>query len=116
MPKAKKSARKIAKQELAVHDVVTLSDYEVTAVVSPTVKAEKRADVVASLTGKIKSLGGLVSKTDEWGLKDLAYPIDHQRSGWYVCFAMKLPKSAVSMLDQHLIRDKALMRHLLVTI
>lgn len=116
MSKAVKSARKIMKKESPERSLETLGVYEVTVVVSPTVKAEKRIDVVTALTEKIKSLGGFVTKTDEWGLKDLAYPIDHQRSGWYVCFAVKVPKSVVSVLDQHLMRDEALVRHLLVTL
>jgi small subunit ribosomal protein S6 len=113
MPKAVKTKKKPVKNvEPVVH---ALRAYELTVVVSGAVKAEKRADVISSLKAMAEDSNGKVEKIDEWGLKDLAYPINHQWSGWYVFFLLKLPSSAIAKLQMNLGREKTILRHLLVT-
>lgn len=112
VPTTKKLIKKIIKTEV---NSVNLREYELTVVVSPTVKAEKRADVISSLKTMAEDSNGKIEKVDEWGLKDLAYPINHQRSGWYVFLLLKLPSSAVAKLQMNLEREKTILRHLLVT-
>ena len=113
--KAKTVKKSTSKADQAVHITDTLRAYELTVVVSPVVKAEKRAGALASIQSVIESVKGKIEKTDEWGLKDLAYPIDHLQSGWYALLTIKLPAGTVSRVDQAMVRDKNLLRHLLVS-
>lgn len=113
MSKAAKVSKKLVQKAEPTASV--LRPYELTVVVSPTVKAEKRADVISSLKTMAEDSSGKVLKVDEWGLKDLAYPINHQMSGWYVFLLLKLPSSAIAKLQMSLGREKTILRHLLVT-
>ena len=38
----------------------------------------------------LKNLGGTVSKTDVWGKRTLAYPINKKTEGYYVLFTFEL--------------------------
>lgn len=115
MPKIIKSkSTKKSKQSVKQVAVGDLRSYELTIVVSSKVKAESRKGVVSSITKLIESKKGRVAKTEEWGLKDLAYAIDHELSGWYVCLFVSLPPEAIADLDKDLKRDKNILRFLLI--
>lgn len=114
MPKAANRRKKLVQETEPA--AFARRSYELTVVVSPVVKAEKRADVVASINKLITGVAGEVLKVDEWGLRELAYPIQDQRSGWYVFLTIQLPTNEVSHLDQTLIRDKNVLRHLVVSL
>ncbi len=104
MPKTTKSAKKPK----------PTVKYELTLVVSGGVKAEKRSPILQSINKKIAGCGGQVKTTDEWGLKDLAYPIAKQLSGWYAHLNIELPPDSVSKLDKELKENENLLRHLIV--
>lgn len=90
--------------------------YELTLVLSGGVKSEKRSPVLESINKKISGLGGQIKTTDEWGLKDLAYPIAKQLSGWYAHLNIEIPADSVSKLDKELRENESLLRHLIVKI
>jgi len=120
MPKTVKTkvvkarAVKKPKQPVKQASISDVRSYQLTLVVSSKVKAEKRQDVVLSITKLIESQAGQVKSTDEWGLKDLAYAIDHELSGWYVCLAILLPAMGVAAVSQQLEREKGILRYLLI--
>lgn len=87
--------------------------YELTVIVSGAVKAEKRAAVLESINKKITGLDGQIKATDEWGLKDLAYPIAKQLSGWYAHLTIEIPADSVAKLDKELRENENLLRHLI---
>ena len=81
MPKVKKTVKKDVKAEIKPAEI---RGYDLVVVISSKVKSEKRPDVVAGIQQMIEKLGGQLKKTNEMGLKDLAYPIGGEQSGWYV--------------------------------
>lgn len=114
MPKATKTGKKLVKKVVQAASLRRM--YELTVVLSPMVKAEKRAEAVETIKTMIEKLSGNVQKTEEWGLKDLAYPIKHQRSGWYILLTAELSSDTVSGVDQAVLRDKNVLRHLVVSL
>ena len=113
MPKTTKSVKK-SKRDAKTVVSADLRSYELTLVISGSVKAEKRSPVLESINKKIAGFGGQVKTTDEWGLKDLAYPIAKQLSGWYAHLGLEIPADAVSKLDKELRENENLLRHLIV--
>ncbi len=93
-----------------------LRPYELTLIISGGVKAEKRSPILESINKKIAAFTGQVTTADEWGLKDLAYPIAKQLSGWYAHLEVELPAAAISKLDKELRENENLLRHLIVKI
>lgn len=112
MPKVNKTTKPKSVPKSAV--VSDLRPYELTVIVSGVVKAEKRAAVLESVNKKISGLGGRIKSTDQWGLKDLSYPIAKQMSGWYALLNIEIPADSVSKLDKELRENEKLLRHLIV--
>ena len=111
-----KTAKIIKKSKTVAKPVISveLRPYELTLVVSGGVKAEKRSPIMESIKKKITGYGGQVNTADEWGLKDLAYPIAKQLSGWYAHLNIELPSDSISKLDKELRENENLLRHLIV--
>ena len=55
----------------------------------------------------------MVSKED-WGLKKLAYPIQHKKSGFYHLFEFTAPGTAIEPYELEFRRDERIMRFLTV--
>lgn len=87
--------------------------YDLTVVVSPTVKAEKRRDVLGEIE-KLMKKNGSVTGVEEIGLRDLAYPLKKFLSGWYATIHAELMPESVAGLERELDRTDALLRHLIL--
>ena len=61
----------------------------------------------------IKNGAKMVSKED-WGLKKLAYPIQHKKSGFYHLFEFQAPGEAIGPYELEFRRDERIMRFLTV--
>ena len=61
----------------------------------------------------IKDNGGKITKTDNWGKKKLAYPIDKQEYGVYVFYAVDLPAEGVAKVESTLNITDDVIRYLL---
>jgi len=55
----------------------------------------------------------MISK-ENWGLKKLAYPIQHKKSGFYHLFEYAVPGEAIGPLEVEFRRDERMMRYLTV--
>lgn len=109
-----KTAKAATRGEAKTTPATDLRSYELTFVVSSKIKAEKRADVVKAIGQLVVKSLGQIDKTDEWGLRDLAYPIAREHTGWYACMAVKSPPQSLNQLDEQLRRREEIIRHLIV--
>jgi len=57
---------------------------------------------------------GKVVKADHWGRRRLAYEIDGQREGYYVCMEAEIDPSHVEELERNLKLNGDILRYLLV--
>lgn len=85
----------IARQDLAPAKVTEL--------------AQKYADV-------IEKDGGKVSKTEEWGLRTLAYKIQKNRKGYYVLMNIDAPAKAIIEMERLMRLDENLLRYLTIKV
>ena len=58
--------------------------FETMLLLSPELSTEVRDGLLAGLTGIIEREGGKIVVADQWGMRDLAYPIQKQTRGFYV--------------------------------
>ena len=61
-----------------------MTNYELMFIINPTLEEEKKNAVVEKVTEIITNGGGEVSKTEVWGMRKLAYPINYENEGNYV--------------------------------
>lgn len=91
-----------------------MRDYELTLVIDPDLTSANQKKLLTKIKKIITDLKGKVGKTDEWGRKELAYPIKKKTMGAYFLLAIKLPAEAAVKLDQKLKVEEEVIRYLLV--
>ena len=75
---------------------------------------------VEELAGQLQQIvqdnGGQVTKTEHWGLKNLAYRIKKNRKGHYVLFNIDAPAEAVQELERNMRFNEDIIRFLTVKV
>ncbi len=75
---------------------------------------------VEELAGQLQQIvqdnGGQVTKTEHWGLKNLAYRIKKNRKGHYVLFNIDAPAEAVHELERNMRFNEDIIRFLTVKV
>ena len=61
-----------------------MTNYETLYILKPDFEEEKKNALIAKFSEIITSNGGTITKTDEWGKRRLAYPINYINDGYYV--------------------------------
>ncbi|HPB45847.1 MAG: 30S ribosomal protein S6 [Microthrixaceae bacterium] len=59
----------------------------------------------------VEADGGSIAKTDLWGRRRFAYPINHKNEGIYVVFEISTPASNLDELDRFLRLADDVVRH-----
>lgn len=73
-------------------------------------------EAVAKYTELIRSNGGEVVYEEDWGLKQLAYPIQHKTSGFYYLIEFKASPEFIATLETQYRRDERVIRYLTVAL
>ena len=75
---------------------------------------------VAELTDKyastVESMGGKVTKRENWGLRNLAYKIQKNRKGYYTLMNIDAPADAVIEMERLMRLDENLIRYLTIKV
>lgn len=74
--------------------------YETLLLISPDLGTEETTKVVDAFKGIIEREGGTVLLVDDWGLKDLAYPVKKHLRGRYIRLEYGLASLAVAELER----------------
>lgn len=73
-------------------------------------------DSVKKYEGIIQEGKGKITKTENWGLRNLAYIIKKNKKGHYILFQMDCPVEAMKELDRKLGLDEDVIRHMILRI
>ena len=66
-----------------------MNKYEMIYILESALSDEAKDQLVEKIEGVITKNGGVVEKTEKWGIKKLAYPIDYKTDGYYVYVAFE---------------------------
>ena len=69
-------------------------------------------DTVEKFKGILEGNGSKVVNSENWGLKKLAYPIQHKSTGFYHLIEFDAEPQIVNALETEYRRDEAIMRFL----
>ncbi len=89
-----------------------LNNYETVFILTPVLSDQQMKDAVAKFAKVITDQGGEIVNTEEWGLKELAYPIQRKSTGFYALLEFKAEGKALKVLDTEYRRDERVIRHL----
>ena len=93
-----------------------IKQYETVFIATPVLSEAQMKEAVAKYTGFIKDNGGEVVYEEDWGLKQLAYPIQHKTSGFYHLIQFKADPQLVAALETQYHRDERIIRFLTVAL
>ena len=93
-----------------------LKQYETVFIATPVLSDVQMKEAVAKYTDLIKANGGEVVYEEDWGLKQLAYPIQHKTSGFYYLIEFKADPQFVATLETQYHRDERIIRFLTVAL
>ena len=93
-----------------------LKQYETVFIATPVLSDAQMKEAVAKYTSLIKDNGGEIVSEEDWGLKQLAYPIQHKTSGFYYLIEFKATPEFVATLETQYHRDERILRYLTVSL
>jgi len=91
-------------------------DYELVTVLSPEATEEEVAATLERVANFITEHNGSVSDREDWGVRQLAYPIKHFQEGNYVLTRFSLNATDVLELDRSLKASENVLRHLVAKV
>ena len=93
-----------------------LKQYETVFIATPVLSEQQMKEAVAKYTKLITDNGGEVVYEEDWGLRQLAYPIQHKTSGFYYLIQFKSEPTFVETLETQYFRDERIIRFLTVAL
>ena|SRR5690554_4498882 len=91
-----------------------MNHYETVFILNPVLSEDQIKETVKKFEDFLVSNGAKMISKEDWGLKKLAYPIQHKKSGFYHLFEFTVPGEAISPLELAFRRDERIMRYLTV--
>jgi small subunit ribosomal protein S6 len=91
-------------------------EYETIYVLKPELAAENFEKMSAKIQGIIVKFDGEVLLLDDWGKRKLAYPIQKNARGHYVCLSYVGPSSLVGEIERQLRIEEDLLRFLTIRV
>ena len=93
-----------------------IKQYETVFIATPVLSDVQMKEAVAKYTKLITDAGGEIVYEEDWGLKQLAYPIQHKTSGFYYLIEFKASPEFVASLEVQYKRDERILRFLTVAL
>ncbi len=93
-----------------------LKQYETVFIATPVLSDAQMKEAVAKYTDFIKNNGGEIVYEEDWGLKQLAYSIQHKTSGFYYLIEFKAEPAFINDLETQYRRDERILRYLTVAL
>ena len=89
-----------------------IKQYETVFIATPVLSEAQMKEAVAKYTDLITSNGGEIVYQEDWGRKELAYPIQKKTSGFYHLIEFKADTRFIDTLETQYRRDERIIRFL----
>lgn len=93
-----------------------LNNYETVFILTPVLSDTQMKDAVDKFTNVLKNNKAEIVNQENWGLKKLAYPIQHKSTGFYNLIEFKGDPNIVAALEIEYKRDEKVLRFLTVSL
>jgi small subunit ribosomal protein S6 len=88
--------------------------YETLLLFSPELTTEGRQEIVENLSGVISNHSGQVLTIDDWGMRELAYPVQKQTRGSYMRMEFGLDASYVNEFERKIRIADGILKYVIV--
>lgn len=72
-----------------------MTKYEMLYILDNSLADEAKEGIIKKIEDLVSKNGGVIEKTDRWGVKKLQYPINYKSEGYYVLTTFEAEKSLV---------------------
>ena len=79
-----------------------MRQFETLLLLSPELSADSREAIINGLVAVIERDGGQMVEVDQWGMRDLAYPVHKLMRGFYVRLVYNAPPQLVAELERNI--------------
>lgn len=76
-----------------------MNNYEGLFIIKPDLKEEDVKNVFKAICDSVAKTGGTVKKEENWGKKQLVYPVKKSKEGYYYKLDFTGPADSISKLD-----------------
>lgn len=91
-----------------------MTKYEIMYIINPTILEEGRDTVIAKVDAILTESGATLTKTEKWGERKLAYPIDKKKTGFYVLTTLEMDGTRLVEVERKLNITEEVMRYIIV--
>ncbi len=91
-----------------------MNHYETVFILNPVLSDTQIKETVKKYEDFLTARGAKFVAKEDWGLKKLAYPIQHKKSGFYHLFEFQVDGAAIEPFELEFRRDERIMRYLTV--
>lgn len=91
-----------------------MRNYDLTVIVDARLDKDALDRALAKVKKVIEDAGGKIGKIDEWGKKELAYPIKKQKQGIFYNSVVELDAKNIKAVQDKLKIEDTILRYLLV--
>ena len=91
-----------------------MNHYETVFILNPVLSDTQIKETVKKYEDFLTSRGASFIAKEDWGLKKLAYAIQHKKSGFYHLFEFQVDGAAIEPFELEFRRDERIMRYLTV--
>lgn len=91
-----------------------MNHYETVFILNPVLSDEQIAETVKKFEDFLINNGAKMVSKENWGLKKLAYAIQHKKSGFYHLFEFRASGEVIAPYEQEFKREERVMRFLTV--
>ncbi len=88
--------------------------YETVFIARQDLSSKQIEDLTEKMTGFITAEGGKILKTENWGLRTLAYRIKKNRKAHYILIESETPAAALHEMERNLRLNEDVLRYLTV--
>ncbi|MBP5502008.1 MAG: 30S ribosomal protein S6 [Bacteroidales bacterium] len=86
--------------------------YEAVFIMTPVLSDQQMKETVDKFKAILTNGGAEIVHEENWGLKKLAYPVEHKSTGFYQLLQFKAEPSLIEKFDVELKRDERVIRWL----
>ena len=77
-----------------------MTKYEMLYILDASLSDEAKEGIIKKIEDLVANNGGVVEKTDRWGLKKLQYPINYKSEGYYVLMTFEAEPTLVQEIKR----------------
>jgi small subunit ribosomal protein S6 len=95
---------------------MSMKNYETVFILNPVLSEDQMKDTVAKFKKILTDNKSKMVNEENWGLRKLAYPIQHKSTGFYNLFEYTAAPDTIDKLEVEFKRDETVLRFLTVSL